>query len=175
MKDKDEFLKEMETLQVPNADPSAQHQNSVKMAIMNANRSAALGAWLLAIPSYFLLCVFIYYYSHGQSNWFEAMFNVIISMDNTPWLDFMAPIVLIILPIVCIIINILAITHVQLKKAGHTRKYREFSFTIRIRWWNVLLIVLSKLIIAAFLAFAMTENISITKKSPDHEIKLVHP
>jgi hypothetical protein len=163
MKDKDEFLKEMENLQVPGADPSAHHQNSVKMAIMNASRSAALGTWLIAVPCYFLFCVFMYYYSHGQSNWFEAMFNIIISLDDSPWLDFLAPIVLIILPIVCIIINVLAITHVQYQKIGEARKHREFSFTIRIRWWNVLLILLSILIISAFIAFAMTENISITK------------
>jgi hypothetical protein len=163
MKDKNEFIKEMENLQVPAADPSAHHQNSVKMAIMNANRSAALGAWLIAVPCYFLLCVFVYYYSHGQSNWFEAMFNVIDNMDNTPWLDILAPIVLFILPIVCIIINVLAITHVQYRQVGEARRYREFSFTIRIRWWNVLLIVLSILIITAFIAFAMTESISISK------------
>ncbi len=162
MKDKDEFLKEMENLQVPAADPSTHHQNSVKMAVMNASRSAALGAWLIAVPCYFLFCVFIYYYSHSNSNWFSAMFNIIISLDDSPWLDFLAPIVLIILPIVCIIINVLAITHVQYQKVGEARKYREFSFTIRLRWWNLLLIVLSILIISAFIAFAMTENISIT-------------
>ncbi|RWY52406.1 hypothetical protein [Mucilaginibacter gilvus] len=163
MKDKDEFLKEMENLQVPSADPSAHHQNSVKIAIMNANRSAALGTWLIAVPCYFLFRVFMYYYSHGQRNWFEAMFNIIIRLDDNPWLDFLAPIVLIIMPIGCIIINVLSITRVQYKAVDEARKYKEFSFTIRIRWWNVLLIVLSLLTSALFIAFAMTENISITK------------
>jgi hypothetical protein len=65
MKDKDKFLKEMEKLKVPNADPSAQHQNSVKMAILSASRSAKIGVWLIALPCYFLLSVFVYYYSHA--------------------------------------------------------------------------------------------------------------
>lgn len=163
MKDKNEFLKEMDNLQVPAADPSAHHQNGVKMAIMNANRSAALGAWLIAVPCYFLFCVFVYYYSHGHSNWFEAMFSTAVAMDSSPWIDFLAPIVLIILPIVCMVINVLAITHVQYQQVGEAHKYKEFSFTIRIRWWNVLLIAFSIAIITAFIAFAMTENISITK------------
>jgi hypothetical protein len=161
MKDKDKFLKEMEKLKVPNADPSAQHQNSVKMAILSASRSAKIGVWLIALPCYFLLSVFVYYYSHANTNWFEAMFNTIIRLGSSPVVDFLAPIVLFILPIVCIIINLLAITHVQYQQIGEARKYSEFSFTIRIRWWNVLLIVLSIVIITAFIAFAMTENISV--------------
>ncbi|OOQ60450.1 hypothetical protein [Mucilaginibacter pedocola] len=161
MKDKNEFLKEMENLQVPAADPSAQHQKIIKMAILNASRSAKVGVWLVALPCFFLLSVFVYYYSHANSNWFEAMFNTIISLDSSPVVDFLAPIVLFILPIICIIINLLAITHVQTQKAGEGYKYREFSFTIRIRWWNIALIALSVAIIAAFIIFAMTENISV--------------
>ena len=58
MKDQEEFLKRMENLKVPDVNPS-QHQDMVKMAIMNAGRSAALGLWLVIVPCYFLLCVFM--------------------------------------------------------------------------------------------------------------------
>jgi hypothetical protein len=57
MKNNDDFLQQMENLKVPDVNPS-QHQNTVKMAIMNAERSAALGVWWQcpAIFYYAFLC-----------------------------------------------------------------------------------------------------------------------
>src|SRR5471030_200164 len=111
MKDKDEFLKQMENLQVPDINPG-EHPQLVKMAIMNAGRSAALGVWLVIVPCYFLFCVFMYYYFHANISWFDAMVRLIVSLHNNKYIDFLAPIILIVLPIVALIINALAITHV---------------------------------------------------------------
>ena len=45
----DEFLEQMKTLIIPDVKPGS-HQLPVKVAIMNAQRSAALGVWLIAVP-----------------------------------------------------------------------------------------------------------------------------
>ena len=161
MKDKEEFLKQMENLQVPEINPG-EHHKMVKIAIMNAERSAALGVWLIIAPGFFLLCVMMYYYFHVHIGWFGAMFTLITKLDSTPGIDFLAPIVLVVLPIVCIIINMLSIIHVQYQRIDPDRaRVREFSITIKIKVWNILLIVISLVILFAFLAFAMTENISV--------------
>jgi hypothetical protein len=158
MKDKDEFLKQMENLQVPDVD-TAPHQQKVKMTIMNAERSAALGVWLIVVPSYFLFCVFMYYYFHRYMSWFGAMFTLVVSLDKNPYIDFLAPIVLFVLPIVAIIINALAITHVSHQKT--TTKVNELNITIKLKLLNLLLIIISLVIIAIFIGFSMTESISI--------------
>ncbi len=159
--EKDEFLKQMENLQVPDINPGA-HPERVKMAIMNAERSAALGVWLIVVPCYFLLCVFMYYRFHVHTGWFGSMFTLMASLEKTPFIDFLGPLVLFILPIVCIIINVLAITHVQVQKLGPDQsKVREFSFTVKIKLWNILLILISLIIICIFMSYVMTESISI--------------
>ena len=161
MKEDEEFLKKMENLNVPEVNPTG-HPDKVKMAIMNAERSAALGVWLVAVPCYFLACVFMYYFFNRQVSWFGAMFKLAEGLDKTPGIDFMAPIVLVILPIVCIIINALAITHVRYENnAGGKAGAKEFVISIKLKTWNIMLILVSIAIVFAFVAYTMTENISI--------------
>jgi hypothetical protein len=163
MKDKDEFLKQMENLQVPGVDPG-EHSKAVKMAIMNAERSAALGVWLIVLPCYFLLCVFMYYFFHVRVHvsWFASMFALMSSLEKTPYISFLGPLILVVLPIICIIINALAITHVQVNKPGPDQgKVREFSITIKIKMWNILLILLSLAVVCTFIAYVIAENISV--------------
>ncbi len=99
MKDKDEFLKEMENLQVPDINPN-EHPRMVKMAIMNAERSAALGVWLIIVPCYFLLCVLMYYYFHGRIGWFGSMFTLVEWLGKSKGIDFLAPVVFLVLPVI---------------------------------------------------------------------------
>jgi lantibiotic transport system permease protein len=161
MEDKEDFLKQMEDLKVPGVMPPS-NQNAIKMAIMNAERSAALGVWLIVVPCYFLLCVFMYYNFHVHISWFQAMFTLISSLDKGPYIDFLAPVVLVVLPIICIVINSLSILHVQYEPAGQEHgKAKEFMITIKIKLWNILLILLSLAVVLTFVAYVMTENISI--------------
>ncbi|HEY8927588.1 MAG TPA: hypothetical protein VIM55_00255 [Mucilaginibacter sp.] len=161
MENKDEFLKKMENLQVPAASPH-HHPKMVKMAILNAERSAALGVWLIIVPCYFLFCVCMYYYFHLKMGWFGSMLMLITGLDKTPGIDFIAPVIFFVLPVVCIIINLLAITHASYQKIDPEKsKVREFSFTLKIKPWNILLILLSLAVLFVFLSFALTESISI--------------
>ncbi|MDR3696712.1 hypothetical protein [Mucilaginibacter sp.] len=159
MKEKDEFLKQMENLKVPEVNPQ-EHPQLVKMAIMNAGRSAALGVWLIVAPCYFLFCVFMYYFSHLRvgASWFAAMFTLMSSLDKTRYIDFLGPVIMVVLPIVCIIINALAITHVDLQKEG---RVQQLNITIKVKIWNILLVLLSLVIVGIFIAYVMTENISV--------------
>ena len=161
MKDQDQFLKKMENLNVPDVNPSS-HQNTVKMAIMNAERSAALGVWLVAVPCYFLLCVFMFYFFHLRMGWFAAMFTLMSGLAKTPFIDFLGPIVLFFLPIICIIINVLSILHVQVQPIDpNRRKVKELRITVKIKRWNILLILISLAIVFVFISYVMTESISI--------------
>jgi hypothetical protein len=161
MKDQDEFLKQMENLKVPDVNPS-QHQDLVKMAIMNAGRSAALGLWLVIVPCYFLVCVFMYYHFHVNASWFGAMFNQMLQLEKVPYIDYIGPLVLFFLPIGCIVINLLSIIHVGVRQIDLNRRMvKELNISIRLKFWNIVLILISLLIVFAFINYAMTENISI--------------
>ncbi len=160
MNHENKIKNKMETLKVPLIKP--EHGEPVKMAIMNATRSAVLGVWLVVVPCYFLLCVFIYYYFHLSIGWFGSMFKLMESLEKTPYIDLIGPILLLILPLICIIINSLAILHVStINDAVNKFKLKEINITIKVKLWNIFLILLSLLIVWVFMNYAFTQNISI--------------
>jgi hypothetical protein len=132
------------------------------MAIMNAERSAALGVWLIVVPCYFLLCVFMYHLFNVRVGWFGAMFKMMASLEKTPYIDFLGPLILFVLPIICIIINVLAIIHVGVQRPlADDPQAKQISVTIKLKLWNIVLIFISLAVIFAFIAYVMPENISI--------------
>ncbi|HVW95592.1 MAG TPA: hypothetical protein VHA56_06465 [Mucilaginibacter sp.] len=161
MTENEEFLKKMENLNVPEINPR-EHPKMVKMAILNADRSAALGVWLIILPCYFLCCVCMYYFFNAKAGWFGSMFALVTNLDKTRGLDLLAPFIFLIMPVVCIIINMLAIIHVGYRKIDpDNNRVRELNVTIKIKFWNIALILLSVAVLLAFLGFAMTESVSV--------------
>ncbi|CAN5120473.1 hypothetical protein BH09BAC6_BH09BAC6_23720 [soil metagenome] len=155
----DEFLKQMENLQVPGVDPGS-HQKNIKMAVLNASRSAVLGVWLIIVPCYFLFCVFMYYFLHIKLGLFLSMFNLMSGLEKNPYMKFLAPLLLVVLPIVSIVINAISIIHVHFEKPA-PGGVKELIITIKLKIWNILLILLSLAIVLVFVAYVMTENIVI--------------
>jgi hypothetical protein len=149
MKNEQDFLKQMENLSIPDVDPSL-HQQKVKMTIMNAERSAALGVWLIVLPAYFLICALMSAFFHNKAidSWLFGMIFSGFNKGTAILLD----ILFFGLPIVCIIINLLAIVHVRVVHISPTqRKYKEFSITIKLKFWNVLLILISTTLLILFI------------------------
>ena len=160
MNDENEIINKMETLRVPVIKP--EHGLPVKMAIMNATRSAVLGVWLVAVPCYFLLCVFMYYYFHGSLGWFGSMFKLMEGLEKTPYIDIIGPILLFVLPLISILINSLAILHVAvIKISSNIFSIKEINITIKVKFWNIFLILLSLLIVFVFINYVFTQNITI--------------
>lgn len=148
MKSEQDFLKQMENLNIPHIDP-VQHQEKVKISIMNAERSAVLGAWLMALPVYFIVVILIaaIFHSKAAEGWtFGLMMRSLYSGGRLlNYLTFM------LLPVICIIINLLAIVHVRIVRLGNTRRYHELSITFKLRLWNVLLILLASILLILFI------------------------
>ena len=150
MKDKDEFLKQMETLQVPDIDPSL-HQQKVKMTIMNAERSAVLSLWLLMVPCYSIFCLIMVFFSHSKAfnDWFFG-----IAMEAAFGKKSWHPEYLILVggPCVSIIINTLALVHVQYHKLKPAfGKTNELTITIKLKTWNIVLLFISLILAYLFI------------------------
>jgi len=104
----------------------------------------------------------MYYHFHINANWFSSMFSMMVQLEKVPYIDYIGPLVLFILPVVCIVINLLSIIHVQVQQIDPYRpKVKELNISIRLKPWNIVLILISLAIVLAFINFAMTENISI--------------
>ncbi|MDB5139980.1 MAG: hypothetical protein JWR12_1896 [Mucilaginibacter sp.] len=150
MKDKDEFSKQMENLKVPDAKPG-RHQEIIKMTVLNANRSAVMGIWLIVIPSYFLFCVVMEYYFHKNQALVDSMHQLMTGLSNKIYLRSIWAIVLIGMPVLSVILNMLAILHVQ-----HNKMNNELIVTIKIKTLNLLLVFLSLAIITIFMTYAIS-------------------
>jgi lantibiotic transport system permease protein len=149
MEEKD-FLHKMENLKKPeiNADAS---RRQIRLAIMNARKSAAWGIWLLIIPLLFFKSFIVI----EIFNWDLGIFNTIgewmRSLDNAaPW---SSPIIFILLPGIAALVNMLAIMHFV-----YDRSTRELIVTIKMKWLNIFLVLVSAVMLSVIAMFVIVDN-----------------
>ena len=150
--DRDELQQKMENLKTPSVD-SIQHYRELKLMMLSAKKSAAIGFWFLVIPCYFLFCVFMKYYFHVNLHFFEIVIELFAELDKTPGWKFLGPLLLVGLPLVAIVLNALSIMHFEYEKS-----WKEINITIRLRWFNLIIILVSATLICIFLLYAIMEN-----------------
>ena len=127
----------------------------VKLAIVNAQRSAVLGVWFTLIPCYFLFCAVMFYFFHLDYGVFGSIFALFSMLEkNTMWL--VGPVILVGLPLISIILNALAITHFSFDRAN-----RMLRLNIKLRWFNIINLLLSIAIVRLFIGYAFALNIQV--------------
>jgi hypothetical protein len=151
MEEKD-FLKKIETLKKPEVNPQAS-QKQIKLAIMNAKRSAAWGTWLLLIPVFFFACVTIKEFLGWDWKFAGNFLNWMADLDKTTGFPVISIILFIVLPAIGAIVNLLAIMHFVYDKLT-----KELIISIKLKWLNIILAVISILVIAVVLLYAIAEN-----------------
>jgi hypothetical protein len=149
----EDFEKKLENLTKPDGDVKPPLE--IKLAIVNAQRSAVLGVWFTVIPCYFLFCAFMFYFFHLDYGVLGSIF-VLFSMleKNSMWL--VGPVILVALPLISIIFNALAITHFSFDRAD-----RMLRLNIKLRWFNIVILLLSLAIVSLFVAYAFALNIQV--------------
>jgi lantibiotic transport system permease protein len=151
MEEKD-FLKKMESLKKPDANTDAS-QKQIKLAVLNAKRSATWGTWFLVIPLLFFACVVIKYFLHW--NWGIAgnFLDWMAAIDQSTAFPIVTIMLFIILPATGAVINLLAVMHFVFDRVT-----RELIVTIKLRWVNIILAIISIGILAMVLLYSITEN-----------------
>ncbi len=148
-----EFEKQLEDLQTPETD-NIKHQQLLKITILNAKKSSQIGIVFIIIPCLFLLGVFIKYKLGLDFKIFTALEDLMVKLDKSFYLKWIAPLLLVGLPLISIVINSLAITHFYWDKVK-----KELLITIKYRLANIMLLVISIGIAAVFILYAIVENI----------------
>ena len=147
----EDFEKKMEDLRVPEVNTTAPVE--LKLTILNAQRSAAIGIWFVVVPCFFLTCVVMKYFFHINLGLLDTFEEMIVAIDRNPGTWWVQPVLLIGLPIVSIILNALAITHFQWQPGT-----KSLLVTIKIRWMNILILAISLSIVMIFFLYLLTEN-----------------
>lgn len=154
------FEEQMENLKTPQVD-DIPHQQSLKIALLSANKSSRIGIAFIVIPCLFLIGVFIKYWLGIDFKIFTSIEDEMSNLDKISYLKWIAPLLLIGLPLISIIINSLAITHFFWDKSR-----KELLVTIKFRLLNIFLLLISIGIVGIFILYLIVENV--------HQITLIH-
>ena len=146
------FEKKLDRMTIPSG--SVKPPLEIKLAIVNAQRSAVLGIWFVAVPCYFLFCVFMKYYFHINLGLFDTMVEMMSDLDKNPIMKWLSPILLVGLPLLGITINGLALCHFSYKPEEEI-----FLISVKLRWLNIAVLLLSLALICIFMGYVVVESI----------------
>src|SRR5258705_7718947 len=144
----DEFSKKLQKMHKPEI-KSPTHQMQLKIALLNAKRSARIGLILVILPCLFLAAVLIKYFLHINIPWFSTLEEWMSRKDQNVIIKLLFPLLLIGGPLLALIINLLAILHFNLDK-----KAKEFIITLRFKWFNIIVSFVCLFILLCFLLYA---------------------
>jgi lantibiotic transport system permease protein len=149
---REDFEKKMEGLKKPEL-PDVKPPHEIKLALVNAQRSATIGIWFVIVPYFFLACMVLKYemqVSFGLLDLIAKTARIIDQNESTWWIQ---PVFLILLPVAGIILNILSITHFFWDAEN-----KLITVTVKVRWINLIVLFMSVLIIVGFLLYVISEN-----------------
>lgn len=137
---------------VPEVAPPQQGR-VLKLALLNAQRTSHLGALLVAAPCLFVFLAFATHMHRGiRLPAFASLEEWMARVDHTS-LWFLPPAFLVGLPLIALAINFLAILNLHL---DHSRG--ELQCTIKLRRYNLAIIAICLVILAAIALYVIGEN-----------------
>lgn len=166
--DEKEFLKKMENLKKPEAEVSAS-RSQVRLMIMNAKKSAAWGTWFLVIPVLFFCSVVIK--ELFQWNWgiAESITEWASQLDKETGTAWLTPVLFVLLPAAGAVFNLLAIMHFVYDKLT-----KELTITIKLKWFNIVLAVVSIAFIGMILLYGIMETAA-ENALKKHDVTMAKP
>ena len=152
--EKDDLINKLQHMEKPDI-VSEQHKAELKLTLLNAKKSARIGVFLIIIPLIFLFLIFLKYSLHIHLSSLSSVENWMAEKDKNSFYKFLIPFLLVGTPLLGLGINLLAILHLEWKKEPN-----ELIITVKLRWINIVISVISVLILFVFLLYAIGENVN---------------
>ncbi len=150
--EKDEFENKLEKMQKPDAG-SDEHYLQLKLTLLNARKSARIGIAFVIVPCVFLSFIFLKYVLHLQLPLFTKVEDWMSDKNNSVFVKVLIPLLLMGTPLIAFVMNALAILHFDFNKLK-----KELLVTIKLKWLNITILVISVAILLCFLLYAVGEN-----------------
>jgi lantibiotic transport system permease protein len=132
---------------------SEAHRRQLKLTLLNARRSSRAGVLLILVPCLFILGIILKYAFGINIPGFTAIENMFAKWDQTPSLKFLMPLLLAVAPGLALIINLIAITHVQVERPG-----KNMVITIKLKLVNILIILACLAILSVLFIHIIAEK-----------------
>ena len=146
-----DITKSLENMSVP--DPPVESNEPLKLTLASAKRSAAVGVWLVAVPLFFLCAVVMKYFFHLNLHLIDVFEEMMVHLDGNPSTKWMTPVFFVILPLVGVLLNVVAIVHVEVRKALH-----QLVVTIKLKPVNILICCVSLAVVGIVLLHSLTDH-----------------
>ncbi len=148
----------MENLKPPTIDVN-QHQREFRITLLNTKKSAVAGAILLILPFLFLSGVILKHYLHIDLWLLTSVYEWIGNLDrlygDNSIINWIIRILLLFGPLIAIGVNLLSITHLRYEK-----NVKEIVLSFKLRWQNVLIILICSIIFSIFFVYIILENLN---------------
>ena len=146
----------MTNLEQPTVDVS-KHQREFRLTLLNTKKSAVTGSILLILPFLFLSGVVLKHYLQIDFGILTSVYEWIGMIDqkygDNSILNWAIRILLTIGPLVAIVLNLLAVTHIQIEKAN-----RELVLSFKMKLLNWLIILFCSMVFVIFFLYLLVEN-----------------
>jgi hypothetical protein len=150
--EQEDFENKLEKMQKPQVN-SHEHYLQLKLTLLNARKSAGIGTALVIVPCIFLFFIFLKYILHLQIPVFTELETWMSDKNKSLFMKALIPLLLIGTPLIAFIINALAILHFDVNKPQ-----KELLVTIKLKWFNIVVLVISAVVLLCFLLYAAGEN-----------------
>ena len=150
--DTHEFENKMKTLEKPEAG-SIQPPKEIKLAILNARRSAWVSVWFIVLPLIFFLAMIMKHEFNIDLGILLIIANMITALDSSPQTKWLEIIILAGLPAIAVAMNALAITYF-----AYERISRSLLITIKLKPVNLAIIIISTGVLGILFLYLFVEN-----------------
>ena len=133
----------------PQLDPA---QQPLRMTLLQSQRTAALGIWLILVPAFFLAAITMKYVFHIGVGLVTVFEDAMAEFDHASSTGWMTPIIFVLLPMIAVVLNLLSIAHVD-----HDRQKAQLHITIKLRWLNLAIILFGTVMLGIFFLHAYAE------------------
>lgn len=151
--EKNDLLNKMDNMKKPGFE-SIEPDKRLQLAIVNSKKSAAIGAWLLVVPCFFLFMMLSKYFLNINLHVIDIFEDFIASLDKFPVTKLIAPLFFVGLPIAGIILNLLSIMFFD-----YNKKQKRINISLKVKPLNILIIIFSIAVLSVFAIYLIKENL----------------
>jgi len=142
----------LETLPKPKPDLPAS-QKILKVALFSARRSSRIGFWLVLLPGLVIFLFFLQNVIHVDTGLIRFLEKQGPSL-STPVKAALLFIFLVGFPLIAVVINLLSLSHFQ-----YDRPSKEFTITLKIRWWNILITLMGAALAVFYILHILADSL----------------
>ena len=149
---KENFDEMMENINAPEASGD-DYKKQFKLILLNTRKSAWIGLSILQISFIFVFLNLMKYEFNTPIGFMTGFLNFFSWLSDHPILWFLGPLILLGAPIIAFIINLLSVLHFY-----YDRKSHELVFTLKLKFWNLLILVGTSIVLGVMMLYLIMEN-----------------